>query len=184
MKPPTTFVTDRLHLRPPMIEDAEALFAAYTRDPQVSRYLTWRPHQSVDDSRRFVQHCIAQWPDGPSFPWVIVKREDGSLLGMIHIKVDKFKAELGYVLARRFWGLGYMTEAVRTVTDWAIAQPEIYRVWATCDVENTGSARVLEKAGMQREGLLRRWIIHPNISDEPCDSWCYARVRQTGGPIL
>jgi [ribosomal protein S5]-alanine N-acetyltransferase len=177
MRPPVTFDTPRLHLRPPVIEDAEGLFAAYMQDTEVTKYLTWRPHQSAEETRGFVQHCIARWPDGPSFPWVIVKREDGELLGMLEMRINEFKAEIGYVLARRFWVQGYMTEAVRALLDWAIAQPEIYRVWATCDVENIASARVLEKAGMQREGLLRRWIVHPNIGPEPRDSWCYARVR-------
>lgn len=177
MKPPTTFDTQRLHLRPPVIGDAETMFAAYTHDTEVTRYLTWRPHESVDQTRGFLRHCVAQWPNGPLFPWIITSRDDGSLMGMVHLKVEACKAELGYVLARRYWGQGYMTEVVRTLVDWAIAQPEIYRVWATCDVENVASARVLEKAGMQPEGLLRRWIVHPSISDEPRDCWCYATVR-------
>jgi RimJ/RimL family protein N-acetyltransferase len=61
--------------------------------------------------------------------------------------------------------------------DWALTQPTIYRVWATCDVDNLASARLLEKIGMQREGLLRRWIIPPNISEVPRDCWCYAKTK-------
>ena len=68
-------------------------------------------------------------------------------------------------------------EAASAVVDWALAQPQIYRVWAICDHENLASARVMEKIGMQREGLMRRGIVHPNISDEPRDCWVYARVR-------
>lgn len=70
-----------------------------------------------------------------------------------------------------------MTEAVRAVVDWAIGQPEMHRVWAVCDVDNKASARVLEKAGMEREGILRRWSIHPNISEFPRDCICYAKVK-------
>jgi RimJ/RimL family protein N-acetyltransferase len=50
-------------------------------------------------------------------------------------------------------------------------------VWAVTDVDNHASARVLEKIGMQREGLLRRWLVHPSLSPEPRDCWCFARVR-------
>jgi ribosomal-protein-alanine N-acetyltransferase len=64
-----------------------------------------------------------------------------------------------------------MPEVVRVIVDWALSQQSIYRICAFCDMENTASARVMEKVGMQREGLLRRYIIHPNISDEPRD--CY-----------
>jgi RimJ/RimL family protein N-acetyltransferase len=70
-----------------------------------------------------------------------------------------------------------MTEAVRAVADWWLEQPAIYRVWAVCDVENRASARVLERAGFELEGTLRRWMIHPNVSDEPRDALCWARVR-------
>jgi [ribosomal protein S5]-alanine N-acetyltransferase len=53
----------------------------------------------------------------------------------------------------------------------------VFRIGAVCDVENIGSARVLEKSGFVREGLLRRWLLHPNISDEPRDCFSYACVR-------
>jgi len=70
-----------------------------------------------------------------------------------------------------------MTEVVRAVSDWALAQSEIHRVWAVCDVDILASARVMEKAGMEREGRLRRWALPPNISATPRDSLCYARVK-------
>jgi len=85
--------------------------------------------------------------------------------------------ELGYVLTRLHWGKGYMTEALRGLVDWALKQQHIYRIWAVCDVDNIASARVMEKAGMQREGILRRWSVHPNLSPEPRDSYCYAIVK-------
>jgi len=50
-------------------------------------------------------------------------------------------------------------------------------VQAFCDVDNLGSARVMENAGMQREGLLRRYVLHPNISDVPRDVYLYAVVK-------
>lgn len=57
------------------------------------------------------------------------------------------------------------------------AVPSVSRVWAVCDVENRASARVLEKIGMRFEGILARWSIHPNLSDEPRDCRGYARLR-------
>ena len=58
-----------------------------------------------------------------------------------------------------------------------MAQPLVFRISAVCDVENVGSARVLEKSGFVREGVLRRWMMHPNVSNEPRDCYSYARVR-------
>jgi [ribosomal protein S5]-alanine N-acetyltransferase len=82
-----------------------------------------------------------------------------------------------YSLARAYWRQGYATEAAGAVVAWAVSNPDIYCVWAVCDVENTASARVLEKLGLTREGVLRRWLRHPNISPEPRDCYVYARVR-------
>jgi len=53
----------------------------------------------------------------------------------------------------------------------------IYRVWATCDVDNVASARLLERVGMEREGVLRRWLVHPNLSEAPRDCLCYSIVK-------
>lgn len=68
-------------------------------------------------------------------------------MGMIEARMDGHRVELGYVLARAFWGNGYMPEAAEAIVTWALNQPEIYRVWAVCNTENTASARVLEKVG-------------------------------------
>jgi ribosomal-protein-alanine N-acetyltransferase len=74
-------------------------------------------------------------------------------------------------------GPGSLTEVLTEVVNWALSQPLIFRIGAVCDVENIGSARVMEKAGLVREGLLRRWLMHPNISDEPRDCFIYGRAR-------
>jgi RimJ/RimL family protein N-acetyltransferase len=103
--------------------------------------------------------------------------ESGELIGMVGLRVRDFKAEVGYVLARRWWGRGLVAEALRPVVAWALGQPAVYRVWAVCDVENRASARVMEKVGMEREGLLRRYTLRPNASAEPRDSYCYSVVK-------
>jgi len=95
----------------------------------------------------------------------------------VHVRPQRFKVTLGYGLAHLHWGKGYMTEAVCVLVEWALSEPEIYRVEAFCDVDNIGAARVMEKAGMQREGMLRRYLLHPNTSDEPRDAYMYAIVK-------
>ena len=70
-----------------------------------------------------------------------------------------------------------MTEVLATVVDWAMCQPAVWRIGDVCDVENLASARVIEKAGLAREGILRRWNIHPNLGSEPRDCFSYAKVK-------
>lgn len=177
MNPPQVWETDRLRLRRPMMTDAEEIFRQYARDPEVTKYLTWRPNREVEETRAFLRACLVAWEEGKSFQWAIVRKEDDRFLGMIALRVDGHKLEMGYVLAKSHWGKGYMTEAVTALIDWALKQEEIYRVWAVCDVENRASARVLEKAGMKCEGILRRWTVHPTRSEEPRDSYCYSITR-------
>ena len=177
MRPPEVMNLDRLVLRKPQPRDAVDIFERYARDAEVTRFLVWQPHESVSVTERFVAGCIALWENGNAFPWVITLRSDGALLGMIELRINGSKADMGYVLARPFWGNGYASEAARGVADWVIAQPDVFRVWAVCDVENAASARVLEKAGMQFEGILRRWLVHPNLGPDPRDCRCYARVK-------
>ncbi|MFA6141455.1 MAG: GNAT family protein, partial [Hyphomicrobium sp.] len=68
-------------------------------------------------------------------------------------------------------------EALRALTDCALRQSPIWRASAACDAENVASARVMEKAGMAFEGILRRAITAPNMSPEPRDCRLYAKVR-------
>jgi RimJ/RimL family protein N-acetyltransferase len=177
MIPPPEFCTARLVLRRPCMEDAPAIFANYAQDPEVTRFLVWRPHENVEETRRIIGLMLGQWDKGEAYSYAILPRDGGSVSGMIALHPDGFKVELGYVLARPQWGRGIMTEAARAVTGWLLEQPDIHRVSAMCDVENPASARVMEKAGMRFEGTLRKYAIHPSLGDEPRDCLLYAVVK-------
>lgn len=174
---PDRLGTDRLVLRRPVAADASALFEEYTQDHEVTRYLTWRPHSSLDDTRAYLARCQAGWNAGTDLTWAITLAGDDRPIGMIGLRARAAMADMGYVLARRYWGRGLMTEAATAIVTLALGNPMVYRVWAVCDVENHASARVMEKAGMTHEGVRRRWIVHPNVSPQPRDVHCYARVR-------
>jgi len=177
-RPPEKIETKRLLLRKPMMEDAAPIFKLYAQDQKVTRYLSFKPHQSIDDTKAFLKRCLNSWNNNTSFPWTIVRMKDKQLIGMIEIaSIDQTGINLGYVLAQAYWGNGYMSEALRKIIVWALHQNDIYRVWAICDTENIASTRVMEKAGMQKEGILRRWTILPNMGDEPRDCYCYSIVK-------
>jgi RimJ/RimL family protein N-acetyltransferase len=135
------------------------------------------PTKNIDTTTEFLHRCIQCWKDETAFPWIITRKNDNTLLGMIEMRIDRFRADFGYGIARQYWGNGYTTEAAKVIIQWALDQESIYRVWAICDVENYASARVMEKAGMQKEGILRRFTIHPNISSKPRDCYCYSVVK-------
>ena len=175
--PPEVMETERLRLRRPTPADAGPIFERWAQDPDVTRYLMWRPHRAVTESEEHIARCIADWEKGTAYVWLIEERGSGALVGSLACTLSRRGASLGYLLAKDSWGRGYMVEALAPVVEHWLDRPDVFRVWATCDVDNRASARVLEKAGFEREGTLRRWDRHPNVGDEPRDAHVYSRVR-------
>jgi RimJ/RimL family protein N-acetyltransferase len=161
-----------------MREDGYPIFELYAQDKEVTKFLTWEPHNSISDTQVFLKRCEDCWRRGTAFPWTIIRKSDKQLLGMVEITgIDQSGVNVGFVLARSYWGEGYVVESLLKIIAWAFSQEDIYRVWAICDVENTASARVMQKAGMQNEGRLRRWIRLPSFGNTPRDCYCYSIVR-------
>lgn len=176
MKPPGSFETISLRLRAPSLEDAPALFDAYASKPEATKFLSWRTCESAEEIEAFLRQASRRQDEGSEYFWVIEEKATSDPIGMISVGIEGTSAHLGYVLSPTHWGRGYMTEAAGELTRWFIGRPEIYRVWAVCDVEHPASARVLEKCGMQREGVLRKWLVLPNLSEFPRDVYCYSIV--------
>ena len=174
--PPESLATARLVLRKPRAEDAPLIFAAYAQDPEVTLYLTFLPHRDLTDTEATVERFLEEWRSGKSYCWLLFRRDDEALVGSIAAREDH-GINLGYLVARPFWGQGFMSEAVVAITEWAFADPAVFRVWAVCDVDNLASARLLARNGFNREGILRKWSVHPNISPTPRDCYCYAKTR-------
>lgn len=177
MDVPETLIASRSILRRARASDTASIFSEYAHDPEVTRYLTWRPNTDIHQTEEFLAGCIQRWQAGTEYSWTITLTGDDRAVGMIAARVHGHAADIGYVLARRLWGQGIMTEAATAVVDWLGQEPSIFRIWAVCDTANPASAKVMHKAGLQPEGVLRRWIIHPNISNEPRDCFVYARVK-------
>lgn len=175
---PDTLSTERLILREPRLTDAEQIFEKYGQDPEVSKYMVWRPLTALSEAQGFIQQAISDWQSGERFAYVLeLKSAPGEMIGMLDACIHGATIDIGYVLARETWGQGLMPEAVSALVKIALADPSIFRVQASCDVDNIPSMRTLEKAGFQREGCLARYTRHPNISDEPRDCFMYGLCR-------
>jgi len=168
-------------LRWPVEADAEEIFARYAHDPEVTRYISWRPHQSIEETLEFLKKAAVARQEGRGYPWLIRLRESRALLGMIGLRTEGHIAHLGYVLARDAWGHGYATEAAQAVVAEVQRNKSVWRIEAFCDVENAASARVLERTGLSFEGTLRRELVLPNWGDVPRDAHSYALVRGDDG---
>jgi RimJ/RimL family protein N-acetyltransferase len=143
--------------------------------------LIWKPHKSIEETNNYLRTCVKNWQNESEFTWTLKFSKNGAAVGMVAMRVRGIKADLGYCIAKKYWNQGFVTEAVSCLVSWALDQQGIHRVWAVCDVENKASARVLKKVGMQMEGILHKWIIHPNISDIPRNCYCYAITKTNIG---
>jgi len=178
MRPPETFSTERLLARIPRVADAPAVFAAYASDPVATRFLSWKAYHQIAPLEDFLRDRVNDWAqDHRRYSYMLCLRGTDTPIGSIGVDLSGDKALFGYVLGRAQWGRGLMAEALGYLVDWSLAQPGLFRAWAFCDVENPASARVMEKAGMAREGVLRRWHVCPTIGPEPRDCIVCARTK-------
>lgn len=165
----------RLHLRPPAMTDAEAVYA-YASDPAVTRFLAWPQHRTLVDSERFLETALQGWQGGHNLVWLI---EDASgVVGAIGARLSGANAGIGYVLARACWGKGYATEALQLLSEALFCLSPVRALWAYCVTENGASARVLEKSGFHFERLLPNYFTCPNLGDEVRDVMLYVRHRE------
>ncbi len=149
--------TERLLLRRLAVDDVLDLHA-YACDPEVARLTTWEPHASTEASRAFINAVLAKYAAGDIAPWGIVLKAEGRLVGtsgFVYWNPQHGRAEVGCALARRLWGRGLMTEAVRRACAFGFEVMGCNRIEALCLPENVASARLMEKVGMRFEGVLR-----------------------------
>ncbi|MCD6361942.1 MAG: GNAT family N-acetyltransferase [Armatimonadetes bacterium] len=175
--PLVTLETERLVLRALTLDDAEDIFA-YASDPEVVRYLPWEHHRSLEDSREFITRTLEAHEAGARAEWGMVLKESGRVVGTCGFCAwagGSGRAELGYCLGREHWGRGLVTEAARRIVRYGFEDCMLNRIEAVCDVDNIGSARVMEKCGMIFEGVMRRRLL---MHDSYRDMKMYAILRE------
>jgi ribosomal-protein-alanine N-acetyltransferase len=150
--------TPRLILRALSLDDADDIFA-YASDSEVTRYTIFERHQSLDTTIEWLRSVLDMYCDGHPGPWGMERRERGRLIGACGFRnwdAHHGRAEMGYTVTRAFWNQGYATEAVRALLAFGFEHMNLNRIEARAVPANVGSTRVMEKAGMKLEGVLRQ----------------------------
>ena len=148
-------MTARLLLRP-YREDDWTLVQEYAANPEVSRHQAWGPN-TEEETQAFLRTSIAEneASDRTAYHFAIVLRDEDCLIGGCTLRVTDAglrEAMIGYTLNPRYWNRGYTTEAARELLVLGFRDLGLHRIVSWCNPENIGSARVMEKAGMRREG--------------------------------
>jgi RimJ/RimL family protein N-acetyltransferase len=167
----------RCMVRPWRLSDTDSL-VRHANNLEVARHLRDKfPHPYTrGDASAFLRHAV---PSGPSErPANLAIEVDGEAAGGIGFvrgaDVERFSAEIGYWLGEHYWRRGIVTEALGLVSDHAFREFNILRLFALPFADNAGSTRVLEKAGYQREGVLRFSSVKYG---KPRDQYIYAKIN-------
>jgi RimJ/RimL family protein N-acetyltransferase len=133
----------------------------YASDPEVVRFMPWGPN-TMAQTREFHAKKLAPHPDPRvEYELAIVLKAEQRLIGGVGMRIKNpahREADIGYVLNRRYWNQGIMTEAARAMLHFGFGELGLHRIYATCDAQNSASAKVMQKLGMQYEGRMRQNI--------------------------
>ncbi|MBS4536352.1 GNAT family N-acetyltransferase [Clostridium sp. D2Q-14] len=171
--------TERLILRPFKEEDAIDMYNNWATDKEVTRYVTWPPHKSIDESKNIINLWIEENKSIENYHWAIEVKEDNSVIGTIGLlDVDNRNenSEIGYCISRDYWNKGITTEAFLAIIEYAFNEVGFTRITARYQVGNNASGRVMEKCGLTYEGTLRK--ILKNSSDQIVDCKYYSILRE------
>lgn len=154
--------TERLILRQFELNDAEMMYTNWANDPQVTEYLTWIEHQSVNETEELIKGWVKGYCHLARYHWAVVVKDDYQVIGSIGavtVLERDCKAVLGYCLARPYWNKGYATEALQAVVDYFFGRVGFNRLEALHVKDNEASGRVMAKVGMKKEGEMPQYII-------------------------
>lgn len=132
-------------------------FMDWATDDEVTNYMMWNSYTSRIEAEGFFANVVEK------HPWFKAICLDKRVIGSVTLDKGKgmhsCKAELGYVIAKKYWGNGLTTQAVKLAIEAGFNDLDVERIEAYVDPANIGSQRVLEKNGFLREGLLKRCVI-------------------------
>jgi RimJ/RimL family protein N-acetyltransferase len=175
--PTPTLNTPRLRLRPFAETDTDTIFALQS-SARVLRYWDAPPWTERTQAERFIRVSRQIEQEGTGARLAIERAADHAFIGWCSLsRWDPVyrSATLTYCLDDAAWGKGFATEAAGALLHWAFDTLDLNRVQAETDTRNTASARVLEKLGFVREGMLREDCI---VDGEVSDSWVYGLLRR------
>ena len=169
-----TLSTARLVLRPIRAEDARSIWP-HVSDPDISRYMSWDPHESIEQTNAFIAEAVERRSRGTALTWVVTDRTSGELFGLAsliavlrtHRALRYDKAELAYWIGKPYQGRGYATEACRAIIGYAFEGLRLHKLTVAHDDLNEASKRLIETLGFRKIGIEKehfqkhgRWIDH------------------------
>lgn len=170
-----TFETERLILRRFTTDDAEAMFRNWASDDEVTKFLTWPTHTNVSVSKAVINSWLDLYQKSNHYSWAIVLKELGEPIGStaaVKQDDDIKMVHIGYCIGRNWWHQGYTSEALNRLVEFFFEEVGVHRIESRHDPSNPNSGKVMQKAGLQFEGIMRK--SDQNNQGGYCDAAYYA----------
>lgn len=170
--------TERLILRPFKVDDAESMFHNWASDPEVTKFLTWPVHGSVEVSRHVAKMWQNSYDNPQNYQWAIELKEIHEPIGSISaVKTDDSikSATIGYCIGRSWWGQGITAEALEEIIAFFFCEVGMNCVNACHDPRNPNSGKVMRKCGMTYEGTWRAGGVN---NQGVCDESWYSILKK------
>ena len=162
MKETRLIETNRLILRKLKLNDYESIYNCWTNDYEVSKYVTWEPHKSSDETKKLTEYWVNQYSNEYTYRWVVILKDTKEIIGMIdaiRMNLQYMTVEVGYCFGSKYWGKGYATESLKVVIDY-LHKEGFPVVHAEHFKSNLASGKVMEKAGMKYEATLKSRVVN------------------------
>lgn len=143
--------TERLKLRPIKVEEAEHVYNTWTGDDEVSKYMRWSTHKSVEETKQWIKMEQENCKKDNYFDWGIELKQTGKLIGSIgaHYVPELDRHEIGYVIAKKYWRQGLVTEAAENMLNYLANEKGIKKFVALHAKQNPASGAVMQKVGFK-----------------------------------
>ncbi len=173
-----TIETKRLILRRFRVSDAADMFKNWANDDEVTKFLTWPAHHSVEDTKGLLTNWVDGYTSSDKYEWCIELKEIGQAIGSIggmNVNEAVNSVEVGYCISRKYWHQGIVSEALVAVVKFFFEEVDVNRISARHDVNNPNSGKVMLKCGFTYEGTRRQSDIN---NTGICDVAYYGLLKE------
>jgi ribosomal-protein-alanine N-acetyltransferase len=154
-----TIETERLILRRFTLDDTDAMHRNWASDPDVTKHLTWLPHENIEVTRQQMVSLLPKYEEPQFYEWAIVPKDMREPIGGINVvrmNADTGSMTVAYRIGKDWWRRGYASEAFRAIIAFLFEEVGAKRIEASHASENLNSGKVMLKCGLRYEGTLRR----------------------------
>lgn len=152
--------TERLVLRKFKLSDGEAMYKNWANDPEVTKFLTWPPHNSVEVTKDILKSWCDSYKNKKYYQWAIVLKDNGEepigSIGAVSQDENIDMIHIGYCMGKKWWKKGIMSEALSAVIDYFINDIAANRIESRHDPRNPNSEKVMMKCGLKYEGTMKK----------------------------